>query len=90
MQVTLTEPDLQKFIEEEVAAGRFPSAQALIEAAVARLMLEGADDQVDEETLAAIDEGNAQIDGGQGIDLDRFAADMRKKHTGQPGEGKCP
>ena len=31
------------------------------------------------ETVAAINRGEAQIDAGEGIDFDQFAAEMRKK-----------
>lgn len=40
-------------------------------------------EELDDETLAAIEEGNAQIDRGEGIDFDQFAADMRQRYLGR-------
>ncbi len=77
MQITLTRPELEKFVAEQVDAGLFPSAEAVIEAGLERLM-ESA--PLDDETLAAIEEGEAQIDRGEEIDWEQFAAEMRNKY----------
>jgi Arc/MetJ-type ribon-helix-helix transcriptional regulator len=82
MQILLTKPELEKFVAEQVSAGRFPSPEAVIEAGLARLM-EDPDDGLDDETLDAIEEGNRQIDNGEGIDFKEFAAAMRKKYCGK-------
>jgi hypothetical protein len=36
-------------------------------------------DELDNETLAAIEEGNAQIERGEGIEFAAFAATMRRQ-----------
>ena len=83
MQILLTKPELEEFVAEQVNAGHFASPEAVIEAGLARLMLDPDSDELDEETLAAIEEGNAQIERGEGIDFDQFAAEMRRKYSGR-------
>ena len=78
MQVRLTKPALERFIADQVEAGRFPSAEAAVEAAVERMMRDETD-ELDEETVDALNRAVEQIDRGEGIDFDRFAAEMRKK-----------
>jgi putative addiction module CopG family antidote len=73
-------PELQKFVDDEVKAGNFASADEVIEAGLARLMLDPASGDVEAETLAAIDEAEAQIDRGEGLSLDDAFARLRQKH----------
>jgi len=82
MEVRLS-PQLRKFIEDEVTAGNFASADEVVEAALARLMLDPAPDAEDAQTLAAIDEAEAQIDRGEGIPLDEAFGRLREKHFGK-------
>jgi Arc/MetJ-type ribon-helix-helix transcriptional regulator len=77
MDVSLKQ-QTQKFIEEQVKAGHFRSADDLLEEAVARLMLE-ADSELDDETAAAINRAEEQIDRGEGIEFDQVAEEMRKR-----------
>jgi Arc/MetJ-type ribon-helix-helix transcriptional regulator len=79
MLVELTKPELQRFIDEEVKAGRFPSPEAAVEAAIEHMMHDGLTDALDHETAAAINRAEAQIDRGEGIEFRKFAAEMRKK-----------
>ncbi|MDB5324315.1 MAG: hypothetical protein JWN40_5946 [Phycisphaerales bacterium] len=80
MQVQLRRPELEKFIDDQVRAGHFPSAEAAVEAAVEHMMLDqGADDELDDETAEAINRAEEQIERGEGIDFRQFAAEMRKK-----------
>jgi putative addiction module CopG family antidote len=73
-------PELQKFIDDEVKSGNFASADEVIEAGLARLMLDPAPNDSDPGTLAAIDEAEAQLDRGEGLPLDEAFARLRKKH----------
>ena len=66
MEITLSKPELARFVDEQVKAGHFSSPTDVVEAA-----------------LAAIEEGNAEIERGEGIDFDRFAAEMRRKYAGK-------
>ena len=75
-------PELRKFIEDEVMAGNFASADEVVEAALARLMLDPSPDE-DAETVAAIDEAEAQIDRGEGMPLDEAFGRLCEKHLGK-------
>ncbi len=77
MQVQLDNPDLERFIAAEVKSGRFPSHTAAIAAAVERMMLDSEYLDTDDETLAAIEEAEAQLDRGEGIPLEKAFADRR-------------
>ena len=83
MQILLTKPEFEKFVAEQVSAGRFTSPEAVVEAALSRLMEAPEGDLLDDETLDAIEEGNRQIDAGKGIDFTEFAAAMRRKYCGK-------
>jgi Arc/MetJ-type ribon-helix-helix transcriptional regulator len=78
MHFQLKKPELQRFIDEQVKSGRFPSADAAIESAVEKMMLED-EIELDDETVAAINRAEEQIDRGEGIDFKEFAREMRKK-----------
>lgn len=79
MLVQLIKPELQRFIDDQVKAGYFPSPETAVEAAIEHMMLDGVTDDLDDETAAAINRAEAQIDRGEGIDFRKFAAEMRKK-----------
>ena len=71
-------PEARKFIQEQVQAGHFASPDDVLDEAVNRMMAES-DLELDDETAAAINRAEAQLDRGEGIDFDEFAAQMRKK-----------
>jgi Arc/MetJ-type ribon-helix-helix transcriptional regulator len=74
-------PEIQRFIDEQVKAGRFPTPEALIEAAVAD-MRDTDDAELDDATVAAINEAEDQADRGEGMDLDTFRSQMKRRFTG--------
>jgi Arc/MetJ-type ribon-helix-helix transcriptional regulator len=77
MEVRLTKPQFQKFIDGQVKAGHFLTPEAVVEDALARMMEE--DLRLTDEDAAAIAAADAQIDRGEFIDFDAFAAEMRRK-----------
>lgn len=79
MQVQLTKPELAKFVDDKVRAGEFPSAQAVVEDALARMMEEEAETLTDED-LRAIRTADEEMDRGQYVDYKAFAEEMRKKY----------
>lgn len=79
MHVTF-KPQTQKFIEEQVRAGRFASPDEAIEASVARLMCEPGPDFLDDEDRAAIRESLAQIERGEVIDAKTFGEELKRKY----------
>lgn len=85
MDISVKNPEVARFIEESVKAGHFRSREEVVEAGVARLMLdpppeERESEEIDGERLAAIDEGLAQIARGEDRDFGEFAAEFRKKY----------
>lgn len=78
MQISLTRPDLAQFVEDQVKSGHYPSPEAVVEAAIADLR-DATHAGLDEETIAAINRAEDQLDRGEGVDFDDFAAAMRKK-----------
>ena len=58
-------PEIQKWVEDRISEGQYASAEEVVEAGIARLMLDP-EPHVDEETLHAIEEGDADADGDRG------------------------
>jgi Arc/MetJ-type ribon-helix-helix transcriptional regulator len=79
MNLTLR-PEVERMIVDQVKSGRFPSAEAMVEAAVTTLAQ--MDDELDDETIAAINEAEAQADRGEGTDLDTFRAEISNRFMG--------
>ena len=76
-------PVLERFIHDKVKAGEYASAVEVIEAGLARLMLDPPPDELDEQDLAAIRESLAQMRRGEGIPLEEAIERLRKKHFGE-------
>jgi predicted transcriptional regulator len=64
-------PDLEQFVEEQISAGHYPTPQALIEQAITEFR-DGGLVPLDDDAVAAINEGLEQADRGEGVDLDTF------------------
>ena len=71
-------PEAERFVESQVKLGHFTSADEVVEAAVDRMMNESSA-ELDDETAAAINRAEAQLDRGEGIEFEQFAAEWRKK-----------
>ena len=67
----ILKPETEQFINAQVKAGRFASREDLIEAALAAFQ-DAIAEELDDETVAAINEGLAQADRGEGVDLETF------------------
>ena len=76
-------PELERFVDDEVRSGHYSSAAAVIEAGLARLMLDPPPDEIDADTLAAIEEARVQCDRGEGIELNEACDQLRRKHFGK-------
>lgn len=78
----LRKPDLAKFVDEKVRAGEFPDAESVIESALARMMEEDEQGEVlTDEDVREIELASEEMDRGEYIDFDVFAAEMRKKYS---------
>ena len=80
MQLRLLKPELAKFVADKVEAGAFPSAEAVVEDALARMIAE--ETFLSDDDVAAINESEDQIDRGELVEFDAFAAEMRRKYCG--------
>jgi Arc/MetJ-type ribon-helix-helix transcriptional regulator len=61
-------PEIERYIEHQVESGDFPTPEAVVEAAIAQWQ-ESDVEELDDETIAAINEAEAQCDRGEGIDF---------------------
>jgi Arc/MetJ-type ribon-helix-helix transcriptional regulator len=78
MDVQLKTPEVERYVDEQVKAGRFPTPEAVVEDALRRVMAEEV--ELTEEDIEAIKEADEQIDRGEYIEFQEFAARMRKKY----------
>ena len=76
MTVSLN-PELQKLVEEKVKAGLFPSAEALVNSAVAQLVAEDDFEPGEMEKLLAV--GEAQANQGKFVDGEEAFAKLQAK-----------
>jgi len=81
MNISL-KPEAQRFIEEQLKAGRYGSPDELLDAALTRMMEEESAG-IEDATLAAIDESEDQIERGQYQDWKRVSAELRAKYSGK-------
>ena len=82
-------PDLERFVDEQVKAGRYPTVAAVIEAALADMASAEAGpaetaggrpaDPLDAEDWAAIAESDAEFDRGEFVTLDDLKAEYEKR-----------
>jgi putative addiction module CopG family antidote len=80
VDVTL-KPEVRRFVEEQVKTGRFSSPDEVLEAGVARLMLDSEEPNLDEQTLKAIEHADAQLDRGEGVSAIQAFQRLRAKYS---------
>jgi Arc/MetJ-type ribon-helix-helix transcriptional regulator len=78
MVITLS-GDLERRIAEQVKSGRFSSPEAVIEAAVVEFTETPFDDSLNAEDRVAIQEAEAEIDRGEGIEWARFKSELGRR-----------
>jgi putative addiction module CopG family antidote len=82
MDVTL-KPELQRFVDEQVEAGRFTTPAEVLEAALLRLMRDPLDDELDAADVAAIEQSEQEIARGEDMDWDEVSARLRQKYLAE-------
>jgi Arc/MetJ-type ribon-helix-helix transcriptional regulator len=80
MTIELTKTDLEQFIAEQVRAGRFASATEVVEAGIARLMLDPEPEESDPEVDAAIERADEEYARGEDRPFEEVAAELRRKY----------
>jgi putative addiction module CopG family antidote len=78
-------PELERFVEEQVKAGRFSSASDVIEAGLARLMLDPVSnvDELDDADVSSIEASERQIAKGKDLDWKEVSSQLRREYLGQ-------
>lgn len=71
-------PELERFIDDQVKEGRFATPVEVVEAGIARLMLDLESDELDETDVATIGKSIDQMHSGAVIDWSTFSTEMRK------------
>lgn len=76
------DPDLQAFIDMQVHAGRYSSADEAIDDALSRLRAEHEllREELDEEDVAAIEEGLSQLGRGEGRAWNEVRAELKARY----------
>jgi Arc/MetJ-type ribon-helix-helix transcriptional regulator len=69
---------MEEFVAEKVKAGEFPSAEAVVEDAIARMMRD--ERALTDEDVEAINQAEEEMDRGEFVDFDTLAAEMRQKY----------
>lgn len=72
-------PEVQKFVEDRVKLGQYASTEEVVEAGIARLMLDP-EPALDEPTLEAIEEGEAQGDRDEVVDWQELKKELLSKY----------
>ena len=83
MTITIS-PQTQKLLDEQMQRGVYTSVDDVVRVALETLnQVQGEDyEDLDEETRASIERGEAQYQRGEGIPLDQAFAELRRKHFG--------
>jgi putative addiction module CopG family antidote len=76
----ILDPEQEKFIDAEVRSGRFDSAEHVVAEALSRLMQEP-EEEIDEETYAALRRSDEQIARGEGRRWEDIREEIRSKYT---------
>ena len=79
MQITLR-PEHEKFIDAQLRAGRFTSADQVVAEALTRLMQEP-EEEIDDDTFAALRRSDEQLARGEGRALEDIRDELRTKYT---------
>jgi Arc/MetJ-type ribon-helix-helix transcriptional regulator len=80
MQISLTNPELQRFIDEKVKAGEFSSPGEVIEAGLARMMLDADFDELDQRDIEVIRKSLHEFTRGEARDWKQCSVELRDKY----------
>ena len=79
IQITLS-PEQQEFVDAAVRSGRFQSAEQVVSEALA-LLMEDPDEEIDDETYAALRHSDEQIARGETRAWEEVRDELRRKFT---------
>jgi len=73
-------PELQRFIDDQVNEGHFASRAEVVEAAIARLMLDPQSDDLEADELLALKQSIEQMRRGEVLDWRAYSAKIRQQY----------
>ncbi len=76
-------PELEKFVADQVKEGSFSSPSEVVEAGLARLMLDPELDELDARDVAELNESLGQMRRSEVVDWKELSARLRRKHLGE-------
>jgi len=79
MQVELINPELEAFLNNQVAEGNFPDPLAAIQAALYQFKSD-VQQELDDDTVHAIQQAEVEYSRGEGIEFKEFAKEFRHRH----------
>ncbi len=83
MQIAVTKPELTRFVDEQVSAGLYATPSEVIEAGLARLMLDPVPEDLDDDAIWAIQRAEAEFDRGEDRPFREVAQELRNKYRGK-------
>jgi Arc/MetJ-type ribon-helix-helix transcriptional regulator len=79
MRLHLTNPEIERFIADQLKSGKFPTPEAVVEDAVTRMMQAS---ELSADELDLLEAAEAEADRGEVREWREVAAELRKKHLG--------
>jgi Arc/MetJ-type ribon-helix-helix transcriptional regulator len=76
-------PELEKFVDDQVREGNFRSREDVVEAGLARLMLDPEPDELDARDIAELTESLGQMRRGEVVAWKDLSARLRRKYLGE-------
>jgi len=83
-------PELERFVEQQVRDGHFASRAEVLEAGLARLILDPPQEQISDDEAAALRRSLDQMRRGEVVDWRQFSASWRTKYGTQQVHGVIP
>jgi hypothetical protein len=77
MELNIQQPDLEKYVAEQVEAGHFSTPEAVVEDALKRVMNA---EILTEEDLLEIEEAEKEIDRGEFLTMEQVRAHFSQKY----------
>ena len=80
MSVKFSSLEVERFVQEQVQSGAFPSVDAVLEAAVTQMMRESDEGGLTDEDWEAIRRADEEIDRGEYVDFETARTQLLAKY----------
>jgi Arc/MetJ-type ribon-helix-helix transcriptional regulator len=78
MLIPINDPELERFVVDQISSGRFRCAEDVVEAALHRLMNDESGEDFDDAAVEAILKADTRCERGEGRKIADIAADLRR------------